>query len=123
MKNTMLTMIVTVVVLILVGCGSHVITSSPPGATIYTYQASGRLPIPVGYPHWHRRGKPTPDQMRNAMGSSRPVLTPHTFGGGPFDHWYQVRKEGYLDSEIVFLESRESGGTLSHHFILEKRPD
>lgn len=123
MKNIALTMIVMAFVLILAGCGSHEITSSPPGATIYTYQASGRNPIVPGFPHWHKGGKPTPDQMRKAMASSRPIVTPHTFGGGPFDHWYQVRKEGYLDSEIVFLESRESGGTLSHHFVLEKCPD
>jgi hypothetical protein len=119
MKKMTLTMIMMILVLLLIGCGAHQITSSPPGAAIYTYQASGM--IPVVYTKWHRPGKPTPEQMNMATKSSRPIVTPHTFKGGPFDHWYQVRKEGYYDSDIVFL--KESEGTLSHHFTLKKRPD
>ena len=126
MTKRMLTIVGTVWVLFLMGCGidgAHEITSEPPGATIYSYQASGRKPWLPGFPHWYKTNKPTPEQMRYAHRSSRPILTPHTFTGGPFSHWYQVRKEGYVDSEIVFLESRESTGTLSHHFVLEKLPN
>ena len=113
-----LAIIATVLVLLLMGCSSHQITSSPPNATIYLYQAAGRHPV---YGPWSVDNKPTPEQMRKAMESSHPIVTPHTFGGGPFDHWYQVRKEGYLNSDIVLL--KESDGTLSHNFILEKRSD
>ena len=119
MKKVTLTIIMTSLVLLLMGCGAHQITSSPPGATIYQYQASGM--VPVIYTHWYKHNKPTTEEMNMAKKSSRPIVTPHTFGDGPFDHWYQVRKEGYFDSDIVLL--KESSGTLLHHFTLKKRPD
>ncbi|MBN2269324.1 MAG: hypothetical protein JXN61_01845 [Sedimentisphaerales bacterium] len=104
--------------LLLAGCAAHEITSSPPGATIYIYKAAGMHPI---YGEWSLDEKPAPEQMLYVMEESYPTVTPHTFKGNIFGRWYQVRKEGYFDSDIVFLEKPK--GTLSHHFVLKKRPD
>ena len=111
MKKKTLIMFETVLVLLLMGCGSHEITSTPPGANIYVY-SSGPPPHLFDY-------KPSRRDMRQALSMFKPIVTPHTFGGGPFDNWYQVRKEGYVDSDIVFLESRVWSGKLSHHFVLK----
>lgn len=62
--------------------------------------------------------KPSRQQMRR-VGFFKWKVTPYTFGGGPFPTWYQVRKEGYADSDTVFLEGRELSGKLSHHFVLK----
>ena len=112
-----MTVTATILLLSLMGCGVHEITSSPPGATVHVYQAGGMHPVRGP---WSVDNKPTPEQMVQLMEKSHPVVTPYTCKGGPFDRWYQVRKEGYLDSDIIFLE--EAKGTLSHHFTLEKRP-
>jgi hypothetical protein len=111
MERNTLIIIEMVLILLPIGCGSHEITSSPPGAYIYTYS--------LGPPPHLFNYKPSRQDMRKALSFFKPIVTPHTFGGGPFSTWYQVRKEGYVDSDIVLLEGKEFSGKLSHHFVLK----
>ena len=90
------------------GCGIHRITSSPPGATVYINNDS-------------LKKKPSAEEMFIApTGLLLPkAKTPYELKGGPFDHWYQVRKPGFYDSDIVFLEGKVLTGFASHHFNLK----
>lgn len=93
---------------ILTGCASHHITSSPSGAEVYMFPRSGEQPEPwqLGKPYLHI-------QIKSPK-------TPFAYTGGPFAHWYQVRKEGYLDSDLVYLpDAFPSFSSKSHHFTLQ----
>lgn len=81
-------------------CGAHRITSSPSGASVYV--------LPRG-----EDAKPNPEDMIPIEKKTPYVLR------APSEHWYQVQKANYADSEIVYLPSRVWGEEETHHFVLK----
>ena len=88
--------------LITASCGAHRITSTPSGASVRVFSGA-------------EDAKPKPEEMYQ----EKDRTTPFTFGGGPAGIWYQVIKENYTDSEVIYLASNVWSGVKSHHFILK----
>lgn len=97
---------IVLLALITTSCGAHRITSSPSGASVYGLYGSDDA-------------KPKPEELRQFI---KTKTTPFTFPSGPSGHWYQVRKENYADSEIIFLPTNTWSGVKSHHFDMEPLP-
>jgi len=78
------------------------ITSEPPNAIIY----------------WG----PSEDQMRKTTHRTSRTLTAKDHSGGASwnDWYYQVKKEGYLDSEIVFLPRQSIDRSIHFELIQQK---
>lgn len=91
------------IALITASCGAHRITSSPSGASVFLISRG-------------EDAKPKPEDM---LPTNR--KTPYVLRAAS-EHWYQVQKDNYSESEIIFLPSNVWGGDVkSHHFVMKPR--
>lgn len=90
----------------LASCGGamHQITSTPPGAQVFLREGG-------------IYDKPNPDALTTTR-----QTTPFQVKGTLPNRWYQVRMDGYQDSEVVFLQHGTWQGPQTHHFTLRPLP-
>lgn len=108
-------LITIVSAMLTVGCGTHNISSTPSGAHVYAV-ADSRVKV-HGVTDSAGVLKPENDLMIDLH-----EQTPFVQKGGVSKTWYQVRKEGYRDSEIIPLEF-PGNEALSYHFDLIQVPE